>query len=142
MGVLRDGHPTKITMGTPASAKFYFKTVTPPGWSGGGGNSSTHMGNVRYRTQKPKKLLTINDIEGTCSYEVVALDTIDDALQLNQLFTVEFEDGDKIKVWGWLEEFVPQENKEGDQPTAKVKIMISNENASGVETGPVYEAHA
>lgn len=143
MAVLKDGHSTIITLGTTGAVKFYEKTVKPPGLQGGGGNSATTMRNTRWRTQFPKKLLTATEIDITASYDVEVFDDIPPELQKNQLITVTFENGDKVKFYGWLEEFVPNEHKEGEQPTANVKILVSNiHSTTGVETGPVYEVAA
>lgn len=137
---LDDGFKTLVTFANFPSVKFYTKTVTPPGMSGGGGNDTTTMHNTRYRTMAPKKLMTMTEATQTAAYDPQVYSDIPNMMQVNQYITMTFSDGSQVKFWGWLDEFTPGEIKEGEQPTAEIKLIPSNQNSSGVETGPLYVA--
>ncbi len=131
-----DGHSTTITFANYPNVKLWEKEVTPPGVSGGGGKDTTTMRNIAWRTQSPKKLKTLTDCTFVAAYDPAVYTDILAMVNVNQQITVAFPDGEEIAFWGWLDEFTPQRSVEGEQPTAEVKIMPSNQNATGVETAP------
>ena len=136
-----DGHPTKITFskdGSGSGITFWEKSVTPPGVDGGGENDTTTMHNVKYRTRSPKKLITMTAMSMVCAYDPVVYEDIMDSINVNQQITVEFPDGSTVTFWGWLNSFVPGDVAEGEQPTATVEIIPSNQNDDGAEMGPTY----
>lgn len=134
---LKDGHSTVVSFTTPANVKFSELTVQPPGYTLGGGIPTTGMRNTRVRTQAPKKLVSVGASKITAKYNPVALEDCYALLGVNQLITITHPDNSTTAAWGWLEEFVPGENEEGNLPIADLLIEWSNENASGVETKPV-----
>jgi hypothetical protein len=135
-----DGFPTIISIPSHPSIKFYEKSVTPPGFDGGGENDTTTMRNTAWRTRAPKKLKTLTEMSLTVSYDAAVLDDVDAAINDNQLIEVTFPDGSTWEFWGWLNAFTPGAAEEGSQPTADVTIIPSNQNDSGVETAPSYTA--
>lgn len=139
---LDDGHATLISFANFPTVKFWEKEVTPPSMMGGGANDTTTMRNVAVRTKKPKKLKTVGDMKFTAAYdpEVFDVDEVWAMLQDNQLITVVFPNGAEIAFWGWLDEFQPNSNKEGEQPTAACTIIASNLDDSDNEVVPVYTA--
>lgn len=138
MAALQDGFKTLIGLANVPAVKFYEKEVTPPSVSGGGANEQTTMRNTAYRTQGPKKLKTIGDIKAKVSYDAAVITDILAQINVNQLITVTYPDNSTLAVWGWLDEFTPGNNVEGQQPMADITIKVSNLNASGVETAPAY----
>lgn len=140
MARIDDGHKTLITFAETANVKFYEKSVTPPSMSAGGANDTTTMHNDRWRTNAPKKLITMGDMSVTAAYDPAVLTQIKDMLGKNQEITVTHPDGSTWKFWGWVDEFTPGANSEGSQPTAEVKIICSNQDDLGVETEPTYTA--
>jgi len=135
---LTDGHPTKITFGDDPDISLWEEQVTPPGIQGGGPNDLTSMHNTTWRTRYPKKLLTLSNASMVCGYAGVAYDQIVAIMNTNMEITVTFSDGTTLLFWGWLDEFVPNQHTEGENPTANVVIIPSNRNDSGVETAPDY----
>lgn len=135
-----DGFPTLITFPLNSSIKFEEKEVTPPGISGGGANNTTTMRNTAWRTKAPKKLKELTDGSLSVAYDPAVYDEIIAMLQQNQLIVVTFPEGETISFWGWLEEFTPGAHVEGEQPTADVTFICSNQNNSRVETAPVFSA--
>jgi len=55
----------------------------------------------------------------------------------NQEIVLTYPDGETLTFWGWLDGYAPNEMSEGEQPTAEVTVICSNQNNSGVETAPV-----
>jgi len=133
-----DGHQTLIGFAVNPSVKFYEKTVTPPGVDGGGENDTTTMLNTAWRTRAPKKLKTLSNASITVAYDPAVYPQIVAMVNVNTLITVTFADGDTLAFWGWLNSFTPGEAQEGEQPTAQIEIIPSNQNDSGVETAPIH----
>lgn len=135
---LDDGHSTRVSFASDPTVLFYEKTVTPPGIDGGGAIDTTTMLNTTYRTKSPKALIDVSDSSMTVAYDPECYPEILALVNVNNLITVTFPDGDTVAFYGWLDKFTPGENTEGEQPTADIEIVASNVNASGVETGPAW----
>lgn len=142
MSYMNDGYQTLIGFADAGSILLKEKEVTPPGISGGGANDTTTMVNTTYRTRAPKSLKTLTDSSFTASYDPAVYDTILAQVNNNQLITITFPDTSTYAFWGWLDEFTPNAQVEGEQPTAEITIIPSNQNDSDVETAPVYTAPA
>ncbi len=59
-------------------------------------------------------------------------------INVNQVITVTFPDGDTLQFWGWLQTFTPGEMVEGEQPTAEVTITPGNIDDAQAEVGPTH----
>ena len=143
MARIDDGHPTSIAFGSTPSGEtllFWEKEVTPPGLNGGGRNDITTMRNSVWRTNAPKKLISLTAGSFVASYDPEAFEQVLSMLNVNTQITVTFPDTGTYTFWGWLNEFTPGAATEGEQPTATVSIEPSNQNDSGVETAPVLVA--
>jgi len=137
MARLDDGYQTLITFQAYPGVKFYEKTVTPPGVSGGGEVDTTTMLNEVWRTRNPKALKTLSNASATVAYDPAVYPIIvNNLINVNTLISVTFPDTQVLTFWGWLDEFTPGEHVEGEQPTADITIIASNQNGSGVEVGP------
>lgn len=135
--VQTDGFKTIVTL-TGAGVSFYEKEVTPPSIDGGGENDTTTMRNTAWRTRQPKKLKTLDKATLKVSYDPVFYSTTVAQVNVNQSIVITFPDTHTLTFWGWLNKFAPDANKEGEQPTAEVEIICSNQDNSGVEQAPVY----
>ena len=142
MSVLNEGHPTTISFSEDSglTLELYEKEVTPPSLDGGGPNDTTTMRNATYRTKQPKVLVTLGQASFTAAYDPACYGDLIGILNDNQLITITFSNGDTLAFWGWLDKFTPGRITEGAQPTAECVIECSNQNGSGVETAPVYDA--
>jgi hypothetical protein len=140
MARLDDGHQTLVSFAADTDVLFYEKTVTPPGIDGGGENDTSLMQNSTWRTRAPKALKTLTNASMTVAYDPAAYDEAVALIGVNTLVTVTFPDGATVAFWGWLNTFTPGEHVEGEQPTADIEIIPSNQNASLAETGPAYTA--
>ena len=135
-----DGFATLITFKNHATVKFWEKEVTPPSIEAGGANDTTNMHNTTWRTKAPKKLKSLGESSAKVSYDPAVYADIPDMVGENQEITSTCADGSKIEFWGWIDTFNPGSCTEGNVPTADIKIICSNQNATGAETAPVYTA--
>jgi hypothetical protein len=135
---LDDGYQTLVSFNIDPTVLFYEKTVTPPGIDGGGETDTTTMLNTTWRTRNPKALITLANASMVVAYDPATYPEIVALVNVNNLITVTFPDGDTLAFWGWLDSFTPGEHVEGEQPTAEITIVPSNQNASGTETAPVH----
>ena len=138
MARIDDGFSTTITFEDDSSVQLWEKEVTPPGISGGGPNDTSTMRNTAWRTMAPKSLKSLTPCSFVAAYDPAVYDEIVTMLNSNQLITVTFPDDSTLAFYGWIDEFTPNANVEGAQPTANVTIQPSNQNDSGTETAPVY----
>lgn len=139
---LDDGFSTTVTFSEAPTVKFWEKTVTPVGFSGGGPNETTTMRNVAWRTNAPKKLKSLTQMSMTAAYDPQVLEDIEAMALVNQLITITFPDFSTWEFYGWLDMFEPGEITEGEQPTADVTIEASNQDENGEEIAPVYTAYS
>lgn len=145
---LRDGLSTRVIFAlNPFAAFLVEKVVTPPGETGGGKIEMTNMtwSAGQARGFLPKQLYTQDDLTVVCQYDPEFY--VASFLLLNQLITITFPDGSTFAFYGWAEETMPGENKEGENPTLTLKICASNltqtNNLNGniwVYSAPVYTA--
>jgi hypothetical protein len=135
---LDDGFPTYITFANIPTVKLYEKEVTPPGMTANGPIDTTTMRNTAWRTMAPKQLKTMPQISATVAYATDAIEVLYGQIGVNQPVTVTFPDGSSVSFWGWIEEFTPGANTEGEQPTASLTVQPSLRNADGTEVAPAY----
>lgn len=138
MARIDDGFATLIEFADDSDVQMWEKEVTPPGVDGGGENDTTTMRNTAWRTKWPKELITLSESSFTAAYDPAVYEEIIAMVNSNQQITLTFPDDSTLVFWGWLNTFVPNANVEGEQPTAEITIIPSNQNASKVETAPVY----
>jgi hypothetical protein len=135
---LDDGFSTIITLANLPNVKLYEKTVTPPGMTAGGPIDTTTMRNIAWRTSSPKQLKSLTPAKAEVAYATEAYPEIFGQIAVVQLITVTFPDGASLEFYGWLEEFTPGANTEGEQPKASISIQVGNRDANGAEVAPVY----
>ncbi len=136
MARLDDGFSTTIDFDLDTGVRFWEKEVTPPGIDGGGEIDTTTMRNDTYRTKWPKSLITLTESPFTAAWDLEAYDEIIAMVNQNQLITITVPDGGTIVFWGWINTFAPNALVEGEQPTAEVEIIASNQNNDKVEVAP------
>lgn len=140
---LDDGFSTTFTFVNAPTIKLWEKEVTPPGITQGGAIDTTTMRNTSWRTMAPKALRSLTAVSATVAYATVILEggasSIYAQLGVNQLITINFPDGSALTFWGFLNEFTPGANVEGEQPTATITIEPTNRNEqTGEEAPPSY----
>jgi len=140
MARMDDGFSTKITFAEDADVQMWEKEVTPPSVEGGGENDTTTMHNTTWRTKSPKQLKTLGECSFTAAYDPAVYDEIVTMLNTNQLITITFPDASTLAFYGWIDSFTPSASVEGEQPTADVTIIASNQDGDGTETAPSFTA--
>lgn len=138
MSRIDDGFSTLFEFSLNPNVKLWEKDVTPPGISGGGPTPTSTMRNTQYRTFAPKGLKTLTPASFTGAYDTAVYVQLNSMININQIITITFGDGSKLRFWGWLDEFKPNRIVEGEQPTAECTVQPSNQNSSNVEVSPVY----
>jgi len=132
-----DGFSTTIDFALDSAVQFFEKEVQPPGLASGGAIDTTTMLNTTYRTMAPKKLITLTESSLVVAYDPLVYNEIIAMIGTIQQITITFPDGVTIIFFGWIDEFTPAALVEGEQPTADITIIPSNQNVSLVETAPV-----
>lgn len=136
MGRLRDGYQTLIEFSLDATVQIWEVEVKPPGFDGGGPINDTTMQNVNVRTQHPKSLYGLTNMETMVAYDTAVIDEIITMINQIQKITLTFADGSQEEFYGWIDKFEPETLKEGEEPRANIVIEPSNQTAGYVETIP------
>jgi hypothetical protein len=141
MSRLDDGHQTLISFSAGLSAgagglQMWEKEVSPPGIEGGGANDTTTMRNTTWRTRAPKQLMTLADATIVVAYDPGLYTELVSLVNVKQEITITFPDASTLIFWGWIDAFSPNALVEGEQPTADITIVPSNEDTSGNEVAP------
>jgi len=143
MGIMNDGYQTTIGFSALASGVVFNviakeKGVTPPAIEGGGKIDLTTMRNSNARTFYPKQLYTIADCSVVVAWDPLMYGEMASVIGVNQTITITFPDASTLAFWGTLDGFTPNENVEGEQPTAVLNIIATNLNDSDEETEPTW----
>jgi len=149
MTIMGDGYQTTIDFSSSEMTSDAFiitlmeeKEVTVPGIAGGGANDASTMRNSTWRTMSPKSLKTLTPMTVTIAWDSALYDEISAMVNDNQLITITFPDDSTLAFWGWIDDFAPGPQVEGEQPTATITIIPSNQDAtdSDAEIAPDYTA--
>jgi hypothetical protein len=145
--MLENGFKVQIafqTSGATLLAEMEINDAQLPGIEGGGAIPQTTMSNLNVRTQLPKLLKTITAGNLTISFSAAALTQFYANVQVNQQMTFTLPNNGTYTVWGWIETFNPAPFREGEKPSAAVRLEISNLNNATPRaiTPPAYVAPA
>lgn len=138
MSFLKDGYQTLYSFSTASTVFFRERSVTPPGIDGGDEVDTTTMRNLKWRTRQPRKLISLTESSVTVSYDPEIYDDILAMVNENQLVTITFPDGSTLAFWGFLKNFTPGENSEGEFPSATITIVPTNQDDNATEVDPVF----
>lgn len=139
---LDNGHSSKITFEADPDVSLWEKTVTPPGLDGGDAIDTTTMHNTAWRTKAPRTLKEMTDSSFAAAYDPAVLTQINALVNVETEITVTFPDGSTWAYFGFLKAFEPDELSEGEQPTATVTIVATNQDTAGAEQAPVLASVA
>jgi hypothetical protein len=122
-----DGFSTRIAFALAPTIGLWEKDVQPPGMDGGEPVNTTTMLNTKYRTFAPRYLVTSSPLQITVAYDPLVYTTVISTL-LNKRgsITVHFPDGTTLDFYGFLQKFEPSPLKEGEQPEAKITVVVTN----------------
>lgn len=139
---LTDGLGASIDLSLPVTRLYAEIELNAGGPDGGEGIGTDSLRSEVVRTKVPKVLYGHKDIDVRVAYDPAYLEAIETtAIQVNQVATVTFPDGQGYTVNGWVASFITDGQTEGNRPTAMMKFIISNVNPeTGNEEGPDYFA--
>ncbi len=143
MAIQKDGYQTTISFSALSSGIVFNvvakeKGITPPAIEGGGKIDLTTMRNSNVRTFYPKQLYTLGDSSVVVAWDPTLYEEMASVIGVNQTITITFPDATTLAFWGTLDGFAPNEQVEGDQPTAVLTIIATNLDDSDVETEPTW----
>lgn len=128
----------------PNTAFFYrCREVQPPDVDGGGPIEVSSMNNILVRTKVHKHLYSLGVITAHVEWDPAdypALMTPPKDLNVNLAMAIVFPDLSILTFWAWIDKFTPTSHKEGELPTAEMKIEISNLTSAGVESPGIFTA--
>ena len=133
---LKDGFSTTVNI-TGAGVTFFEIETQPPGLDGGEPINITTMRNTALRTRAPRHLYDVTPVSIRAAYDPTVIDTIKSIINSNRSIVTTMPDGATITWWGYLQRFIPEPNREGQQPVAAITLVPTNLNGTGVETAPV-----
>ena len=141
---MREGHSTKISFhrgasGTTSFWKAWEREVQPPGVDSGDAIDITTMHNVTWESMYPSVLKTLTPFSVILAYSLEAMDeAISVLVGRNGSITCHFPGTDKLDLWGFMQNFVPQSHKKRELPLANCQIVPTNyDDANFTEAGPV-----
>jgi hypothetical protein len=125
---LRDGQSTFVAIDLAETISFWEITVKPPAMDLGDPVDQTTMWNSARRTQAPRNLYSLGNVEIECAYNPKVYDEILALIGIVRAISVEFSNHDQVTDWGWLNTFDPQPAAEGEMPRATVTICFGGED--------------
>jgi len=131
----KDGVGTSLTIGSLTLEQVTLKGL---GINGGDPLDASHLGNTAYLTKKPQTLKEVTDITGTAHYAPEDLADVIAEINDNQSMTLTFTGIGTITFYGFLQVFEPDEGEIGSTWNASFTVVVTNLNATDVETGPVF----
>lgn len=126
MAALQDGFRTLVTFPLDPFISLWEKRVTPHGFDGGGGISTSTMRTNFLHSMTPKSLTKVTDMTIVCAWNPVVYSEIYFILQEIMEASTTFPDGSILRVYSFIDKFIPSEMVEGEQPTASVTVIAAN----------------
>ena len=136
MARMVDGQGAAISFAADTDVLFYEKSVTPPSIEGGGEINITNHANAGYRTKAAKTLKEMGPTSLTVQYDPAVLPEIAALVNVNTVITLTFPDDQTWTFPGFMNSFVPGPLVDGEEPTAEITIVASNQT-SLAEVTPV-----
>jgi hypothetical protein len=141
---LKNGFRSKITIRQDPAIILWEKAVTPPGVDGGAPVEVGNMFSVKWNPQVPRGLATMTPARMTCAYDPKVFNNIVAAVNREDIITLTFPNNDTLAFFGYLQQFIPNEISDGNQPTASVTLICTMFDGSAqwgaAEQGPVWTA--
>lgn len=137
MSIITDGKGTTLAFGTSGLSVTKVR-IKPPAVKSGGPIELTSLENTAWRTRAPKSLKDLDGVEFEGFYDPSTL--LNSAVGTNEQITVTYPSGASHVFWGYLDEYEVGDIQEGERVMVTGRIVVTNRNGSGTETGPVYNA--
>lgn len=135
--MLRDGHPTFVTLARHPTIAFKEKEVQPFGEDGGDPVDTTTFFNVNRRTYSPRQLMAGTEATLVCAYDPAVLLTLRQSVNVPDTVTITHPDGTTDARFAFVQKVTPQNHVEGEQPTIEVVLFPMDQDSGGAEQEPV-----
>lgn len=135
---MQDSHGTLLTFAEDATMTVEEQDVTPGNVAGGAPIDATSHRNTSARTKWPTVLLERGPLTSKVKFKTADIPKLEAMLLTNQLITTTWPDGATQAQWGWLQSITYTSATSGVEVTADLEIIISNLNATDVETDVAY----
>jgi hypothetical protein len=133
-----NGFPMFIVNSKVPSALIWPVEMQPVGGDNEEPIDIVNFFNVLWRTKAPNALIDIPNMTMMVEYSSSSYNIIIGSLGLPANITMFLPDNGTIAFWGYYKSFIPQTNKEKQQPKAEITIVCTNwDPANCVEAGPV-----
>jgi hypothetical protein len=128
---LKNGFSAKISFpSTLGDIVLWEKAITPMGVDGGAPVDDSNMFDVKWQIQTPRGLATCTPVRATVAYDPKVYEAIVNLIDSGETdfytYTVTFPNGDMQAFYGALTQFIPNEETDGQQPTASIQIIVTN----------------
>jgi hypothetical protein len=134
-----DGHKCLITFALNPAIEFWEKSVTPPGLEGGDAIETTTQHNNTVHTKGPRKLINVTDASATVTWNPVLYNSIKALINKVTTVTILFPDLATLAAYGFLRNFAPGAETEGNNPEATITVTFTNQDpVTTTEELPVY----
>lgn len=140
---LKNGHGFTIAFASFPNAFLFLDPteLTPPPIDGGDAIDVTTDSNTAWRTKAPRALKEMMEHSFTAAYDPEFYEDIAAAINVNNLITLTFPNGDSLAFYGYLKSFTPGNMTEGEMPTGEGSIVPTLQN-EGAETAPVFTEYS
>jgi hypothetical protein len=136
---VKDGHNTRVAFALKANVNFEEVKLKPLGITTGEEINATGLLATFWRTKRPPDLKELTNIEGTCKYDPDVWTDILALAGIEGSITMWWPDNTSVDFYGFLKQFVPDENADKELPTAKFVIVPTNfDPVNAIEVGPVF----
>ena len=132
-----EGVGATLTIG---SSLLKYITLGSPGYDGGDGIDNTTLDNTEFVSKQPQELKEVTNFTFSCLYAPNNLAAIEAEINKNQSLHLSLVGLGGITFWGFLKSWTPEEGEKGSAWKATGEVVVTNMNATNVETGPVYAA--
>ena len=135
---LDDGFSTKIHIDILDTLSIWEKVVTPPGMEGGDPVETSTMRNTKWRTFRPRHLLSLTPMTLVGAYDPNVFDDLIAILNVDATITVFYPDTSTLAFYGFAQTAESGDNTEGEQPEMTLTLVPTNwDPINNVEAGPV-----
>ena len=135
------GYQVLIGLSNSLAVNFWEISVKPPGIDGGDAIDTSTQFNTAVHTSRARFLKKITDAGAKVQFDADCLSSCYAQVNVEQVITIFFPDGDRYTFFGYLKSFMPGDMAEGAKPEADIVIVVTNwDYINGVEAVPVFSA--
>lgn len=123
----RNGYRTLIAFSRAPAIGFWEKDVTPPAVNGGNPIDITSMHNDTVLTKAAPSLYDVGASKVNAAWDPRLYSSILDLINRDDgTVTWIFPDGTTYAAWGYLQDFVPKNMRNGEEPEAELTVVVTN----------------